>query len=71
MSLRKEIMSDLTKSLADNQKEMLKLMAPAIEKTSIVQNLENSDSKPNTTSTPFRSKTYTSKTTAINSRNNK
>ena len=27
-SLRKEIMSDLTKILAENQKEMLKLIAP-------------------------------------------
>ena len=28
LSLRKEIMSDLTKILAENQKEMLKLIAP-------------------------------------------
>ena len=67
-SLRKEIMSDLTKFPAYNQKEMLKLIAPVIKKTSFVQNLENFDSEsesvpPNTTSTPIKSKTTTSKTT--------
>ena len=45
-SLRREIVSDVTKILADNQKEMLKLITPAVKKTSIVQNLENSDSEP-------------------------
>ena len=30
-SLRKEIMSDLTKILAENQKEMLKLIAPTVK----------------------------------------
>ena len=30
--LRKEIMSDLTKILAENQKGMLKLIAPTIKK---------------------------------------
>ena len=32
MSLRKEIMSDLTMILAENQKEMLKLKAPVVKK---------------------------------------
>ena len=32
-SLRKEIMSDLANMLADNQKEMLKLLAPLKKKT--------------------------------------
>ena len=36
-------MSDLTKILADSQKEILKLIAPAIKKTSTIQNLKNSD----------------------------
>ena len=59
-SLRKEIMSDLTKIFADNQKDMLKRIASVIKKSSTVQNLENSDSEsesilPNTTSTPIRS----------------
>ena len=31
-SLRKEIMSDLTKILAENQKELLKLIAPTVKK---------------------------------------
>ena len=73
-SLKKEIMSDLTKILADNQKGMLKLIAPAIKKVSTVQNLKSSDSEsegilPNTTSTPIRTKTTTSKTTPVNGRN--
>ena len=67
-------MSDLTKFHNDNQKEMLKLIAPAIKKTSIVQILENSDSEsesilPNTASTPIKPKTTTSKTTPLNGRN--
>ena len=67
-------MSDLTETLADSQKEMLQLIAPAIRKTSIVQNLENHDSESEsflsrTTSTTIKSKTTTSKTTPVNSRN--
>ena len=42
---QREIISDLTKILAYNQKEMLELIAPALRKTSTVQNLENSDSE--------------------------
>ena len=66
-------MSDLTKILAENQKEMLKLIAPVV-KTPATQNLENSDSEPknvlpNTTSTSIKTKATTSKITAVNSRN--
>ena len=74
-SLRKEIMSDLTKTLAENQKEMLKLRARNVKKPLTLQNLENSDSEsenilPNLTSTPIKTKASTSETTPINSRNN-
>ena len=44
-SLREEVMSDLTEILAENQKEMLKLIAPVVKKPATVQNLENSDSE--------------------------
>ena len=62
-------MSDLTKILAEKQKEMLKLIAPAVEKPTIHQNVEDSDSKtennhPTSTSTPIKSK-ETSKITPI------
>ena len=55
-SLRKKIMSDLTKILADNQEKMLKLTVPAVKTPIILQNVGNSDSEPgtvfpNTTST--------------------
>ena len=68
-------MSDLTKILAENQEEMLKLLAPAVKKSITFQNLQNSDSEPenvfpNTTSTPARTKTIASKATPMNSRNN-
>ena len=43
-TLRKEIMTDLTKILAENQKEMLKLIAPASKKRSVNPNLQDSDS---------------------------
>ena len=75
-SLRKEIMSDLTKILAENQKEMLKLIAPTTKKQHAIRSAEESDSDPddipeNATSTPIRNKTTAtaSKTTPINSRN--
>ena len=73
-SLRKEIMSDLIKVLAEKQKEMLRLIAPAVKRTITLQNLENSDSEPesvlpNTTSTPIKTKATTFKTTPLNSRN--
>ena len=75
-SLRKEIMSDLTKILAENQKEMLKLIAPSNKKQLVCSNVQDSDSEPENisvarTSTPVKAYTATSsKTTPNNSRNN-
>ena len=74
-TLRKEIMTDLTKILAENQKEMLKLIAPASKKRSVNSNLQDSDSDQENisvarTSTPVKTQTVTSsKTTPNNSRN--
>ena len=74
-TLRKEIMTDLTKILAENQKEMLKLIAPASKKRSVNPNLKDSDSDQENisvarTSTPVKTQTATSsKTTPNNSRN--
>ena len=74
-SLRKEIMSDLTKILAENQKEMLKLIAPLNKKQTVHMNVQDSDSEPENvsvtrTSTPVKIHTATNpKTTPINSRN--
>ena len=74
-SLRKEIMSDLTKLLAENQKEMLKLIAPLNKKQTVYMNAQDSDSEPENvsvarTSTPVKIHTATnSKTTPVNSRN--
>ena len=42
-NLRKEIMFDLAKLLAENQKEMIKLVAPITTKSS--ENSEDSDSE--------------------------
>ena len=74
-TLRKEIMFDLTKVLAENQKEMLKLIAPACKKRSVSSNIQDSDSDQENisvarTSTPVKTQTATSsKTTPNNSRN--
>ena len=74
-SLRKEIMSDLTKILAENQKEMLKLIAPLNKKQTVHINIQDSDSEPENvsvtrTSTPVKSHTATNpKTIPVNSRN--
>ena len=74
-SLRKEIMSDLTKLPAENQKEMLKLIAPLNKKQTVYMNAQDSDSEPENvsearTSTPVKIHTATnSKTTPVNSRN--
>ena len=74
-TLRKEIMTDLTKILAENQKEMLKLIAPTIKKRSVNPNIQDSDSDQENisvtrTSTPVKTRTATnSKTTPNNSRN--
>ena len=74
-TLRKEIMSDLTKILAENQKEMLKLIAPVSKKRSVSSNTQDSDSDQENisvarTSTPVKTQIATSsKTTPVNSRN--
>ena len=74
-SLRKEIVSDLTKILAENQKEMLKLIAPLNKKQTVYMNAQDSESEPENvsvarTSTPVKIHTATnSKTTPVNSRN--
>ena len=74
-SLRKEIMSDLTKILAENQKELLKLIAPLNKKQTVYMNAQDSDSEPENvsvarTSTPVKIHSATnSKTTPVNSRN--
>ena len=75
-SLREEIMSDLTKILAENQKEMLKLIAPTSKKQTIITAIEETDSESenvpeNATSTPIKTRTTatTRKITPVNSRN--
>ena len=60
-SLRKEIMSDLAKMLAENQKEMLKLIAPRRRKQPVHPNNQDPDSEPENvsvarTSTPIKNK---------------
>ena len=68
-------MSDLTKLLAENQKEMLKLIAPLNKKQTVYMNAQDSDSEPENvsvarTSTPVKIHSATnSKTTPVNSRN--
>ena len=74
-SLRKEIMSDSTKILAENQKELSKLVAPLNRKQTVRTDVQDSDSEPGNvsvtrTSTPVKVHTATSsKTTPVNSRN--
>ena len=74
-TLRKEIMSDFTKILAENQKEMLKLIAPLNKKQPACLNTHDSDSDHENvsvarTSTPVKTNTATvPKTTPVNSRN--
>ena len=73
-SLRKAIMSDLTKIIAENHNDVLKLFTLLLKKPVTLQNLENSDSEPenvvaNTTSTPIKTKATTSKVTPVSSRN--
>ena len=75
-SLRKEIMSDLTKILAENQKEMLNLIAAPVKKQTVIATTEETDSESenipeNATSTPIKSKTTATnrKITPVNSRN--
>ena len=75
-TLWKEIQSDLTKILAENRKEMLKLKAPVAKKQAILTVPKDSDSEsenvpPAITSTPvkFNTTTTTLKPTPVNSRN--
>ena len=76
-SLRKEILSDLSKILADNQKEMPKLIVPLSKKRPTCVNDQDSDSEPENisvarTSTPVKTTIATSsRTTPVNSRNSK
>ena len=44
-SLRKEIMSDLANIVAENRKEMMKLVAPIAKKSSVHQNVQDPDSE--------------------------
>ena len=69
-------MSDLANVLAENQKEMLKLKAPLIQKQSVHLNNQDSDSELENisvarTSTPVKSNATNSKTTPVNCRNRK
>ena len=74
-SLRKEILSDLSKILAENQKEMFKLIAPLSKKRAVSLENQDCDSEvENTpvarTSTPVKAVTATNtKITSVNSRN--
>ena len=69
-------MSDLTKILAENQKEMLKLIVPTSKKQTIITATEETDSESenvpgNATSTPIKTKTTTTtrRITPVNCRN--
>ena len=67
-SLKKEIMSDLTKILAENQKEMLKLIPLLSKKQPVCSKVQDSDSERG--NTPVKAYTATSsKTTPSNCRN--
>ena len=73
-SLKQEIMSDLAKMFAENQIEMLKLIAPKSKKEPIHPNNNDSDSESENisvarTSTPIKTNATSSKTTPNNSRN--
>ena len=73
--MRKEIRSDLTKVLAEDQKEMLKLKAPLNKRQPVRWNDQDADSEPENISvtrmsTPVkRTNTTNSKTTQNNRRN--
>ena len=74
IDLEREIMTDLTKILAENQKQLLAMITPAVRIISVIQNLDNSDSEaenipPKTISTPIKTEAITSKNTPVNSRN--
>ena len=72
--MRKEIRSDLEQILAENQNEMMKLVAPMAKQSSAHQNAQDSDSESENISvarksTPVKTNTSISKTTPVNSRN--
>ena len=67
-------MSEQVKMLAENQKEVMKLIVPNAKKSSTHQNFQDSDSEKENisesqTSTPVKTNTAISKTTPISSRN--
>ena len=73
-SLRKEIISDLAKLLAENQMKIMKLVAPPAKNSSAHLNGQDSDSETENisvacTSKPVKTNTAAPKTTPINSRN--
>ena len=73
-SLRKAIMSDLSKILAENREEMLRLLAPTTKIQNNHLNVENSDSEtenafPTITSTLVKNKATMRKNTPTVSRN--
>ena len=75
ITLRKEIMSDLAKILAENQNEMLKLIAPLNKNQPVHPNEQDCDTETKNihvarTSTPQKTNATSSKTTPSNSRNN-
>ena len=68
-------MSDLSKILVENQKEMLKLIAPLNKKQPVRLNDKDSDSEPENisvarTSTPVKTTNTTSSNTKPNNRRN-
>ena len=65
-SLRKEIKPDLTKILAENQKEMLKLIAPASKTLDNHRNEGNIDSETETVPPTAKSTPMTTRTTTHN-----
>ena len=67
-------MSDLAQVLAENHKEMLKMIALRSNKRPVCLEDQNSDSEPENasvagTSTPVKSIATNSRTTSVNSRN--
>ena len=75
-SLTKKIMSDFSKILAENQKEMLKLKAPVIKIRNNHLDIEDLDSEtenalPTMTSKPVKIKTTARKNTPTVSRNSR
>ena len=65
--LRKEIMSDLTKIVAENQRETPKLIAPSNKKQPVYLNYQDSDSEPENISVA-RTSTLVKTTNATNSK---